>query len=51
MYFRQLSIEFFFYFQVCLGFIENTDDKGVRHRVTNNYVTDGDFEIEIAGIR
>lgn len=37
--------------QVCLGFIENFDEKGTRQRVTNDYVLNGDYEVDIAGIR
>ncbi|XP_022910768.1 pyruvate dehydrogenase phosphatase regulatory subunit, mitochondrial isoform X2 [Onthophagus taurus] len=37
--------------QVCLGFVENLNDYGVRQRVTNDFVLSGDYEIDIAGIR
>lgn len=37
--------------QVCLGFIQNLDDDGVAHPVTNEYVLTGHYEIDIAGIR
>ncbi|XP_018566910.1 pyruvate dehydrogenase phosphatase regulatory subunit, mitochondrial [Anoplophora glabripennis] len=37
--------------QVCLGFVENIDEKGERQKVTNEYITSGDFEIDIAGIK
>lgn len=36
---------------VCLGFIKNVDDDGVEHKVNNEYVLNGDYEVEIAGIR
>lgn len=37
--------------QVCLGFIKNLDEHGNAHTVTNDFVMDGDYEVEIAGIR
>ncbi|XP_074028153.1 pyruvate dehydrogenase phosphatase regulatory subunit, mitochondrial isoform X1 [Leptinotarsa decemlineata] len=37
--------------QVCLGFVENIDENGERQKVTNDYVTSGDYEVDIAGIR
>lgn len=37
--------------QVCLGFVENIDEKGERQKVTNEYITNGDFEVDIAGIK
>ncbi|KAJ8959312.1 hypothetical protein NQ318_021998 [Aromia moschata] len=37
--------------QVCLGFVENIDEKGMRQKVTNEFVTSGDYEVDIAGIR
>ncbi|KAI5640955.1 aminomethyltransferase folate-binding domain-containing protein [Phthorimaea operculella] len=37
--------------QVCLGFVQNLDENGVPHRVTNDYILQGHYEIDIAGIR
>ncbi|CAG9855595.1 unnamed protein product [Phyllotreta striolata] len=37
--------------QVCLGFVENYDEKGNKQRVTTDYINSGDFEIDIAGIK
>lgn len=37
--------------QICLGFVENFDERGIRKTITNDYVTSGDFEVDIAGIR
>ncbi|KAJ8922391.1 hypothetical protein NQ315_004336 [Exocentrus adspersus] len=37
--------------QVCLGFVENLDEKGQRQKVTNDYITSGDFEVDIAGVK
>ncbi|GLV45547.1 uncharacterized protein CBL_02567 [Carabus blaptoides fortunei] len=37
--------------QVCLGFIQNIDDNGQMHKVTNDYVLSGDYEVDIAGSR
>ncbi|XP_074097569.1 pyruvate dehydrogenase phosphatase regulatory subunit, mitochondrial [Cotesia typhae] len=37
--------------QVCLGFIQNIDDKGRTQVVTNEYVLSGDYEVDVAGIR
>ncbi|KAJ2954097.1 hypothetical protein O0L34_g2314 [Tuta absoluta] len=45
------SYGFTFKKQVCLGFVQNLDEKGVPHRVTNEYVLQGHYEIDIAGIR
>lgn len=37
--------------QVCLGFVQNFDDKGIAQVVTPEYVTTGQYEVDIAGIR
>lgn len=37
--------------QVCLGFIQNIDEKGRTQVVTNEYVLSGDYEVDVAGIR
>lgn len=37
--------------QVCLGYVQNVDDKGSLQTVTHDYVTSGDFEVEICGLR
>ncbi|XP_050517976.1 pyruvate dehydrogenase phosphatase regulatory subunit, mitochondrial [Diabrotica virgifera virgifera] len=37
--------------QVCLGFVHNFDEKGEKQKVTNDYVTSGHFEVDVAGIR
>lgn len=42
---------FFLFPQICLGFVKNVDEKGVSHRVTNEWVLSGDYEVDIAGIR
>lgn len=36
---------------VCLGFVKNIDGDEKEQRVTNEYVLNGSYEIEIAGIR
>lgn len=38
-------------FQVCLGFVQNFDDQGRAQVVTPEYVTTGQYEVDIAGIR
>ena len=45
------SYGFTFKKQVCLGFVQNFDADGNLQTVTNEYVSNGEFEIEIAGIR
>lgn len=37
--------------QVCLGYVRNIDCTGNLENVTNEYVMNGDFEVEICGIR
>ncbi|KXJ79372.1 hypothetical protein RP20_CCG001082 [Aedes albopictus] len=37
--------------QICLGFVKNLDFKGKPLPVTNDFVLNGDYEVEIAGIR
>ncbi|XP_060519985.1 pyruvate dehydrogenase phosphatase regulatory subunit, mitochondrial isoform X2 [Cylas formicarius] len=37
--------------QVCLGFVENIDKNGERQKVTHDFITSGDFEVDIAGIK
>ena len=37
--------------QVCLGFVQNFDDKNQQQEVTDDYVLSGDYEIDIAGIK
>ncbi|XP_069700956.1 pyruvate dehydrogenase phosphatase regulatory subunit, mitochondrial isoform X2 [Periplaneta americana] len=37
--------------QVCLGFIQNFDSKGRAQVVTPEYVTSGEYEVDVAGIR
>ncbi|KAK9701359.1 FAD dependent oxidoreductase central domain [Popillia japonica] len=37
--------------QVCLGFIDNYDEKGVKQKVTTNYILNGNYEVDIAGLR
>lgn len=37
--------------QVCLGFVENIDEKGEKQKVTHDFITSGHFEVDIAGIR
>lgn len=34
-----------------MGFVQNLDDKNNPLPVTNDYVTSGEYEVEIAGIR
>jgi hypothetical protein len=38
-------------FQVCLGFVQNFDDTGTAQVVTPEYITTGQYEVNIAGIR
>ncbi|XP_026736491.1 pyruvate dehydrogenase phosphatase regulatory subunit, mitochondrial [Trichoplusia ni] len=45
------SYGFTFKKQVCLGFVENLDDEGVPQRITDDFVLNGHYEIDIAGIR
>lgn len=40
-----------YFLQVCLGFVQNLDKDGVPHKVNNDYVLSGHYEIDIAGIR
>lgn len=37
--------------QVCLGYIQNRDVTGTVHRLTPDYVTSGQYEVDIAGLR
>ncbi|XP_043289397.1 pyruvate dehydrogenase phosphatase regulatory subunit, mitochondrial [Venturia canescens] len=37
--------------QVCLGFIQNLNEKNEEREVTNEYVLSGDYEIDVAGIK
>lgn len=37
--------------QVCLGFVEDIDEKGEKQKVTHDFITSGHFEVDIAGIR
>jgi pyruvate dehydrogenase phosphatase regulatory subunit len=37
--------------QVCLGFVQNYNESGELQTVTNDFVLNGDYEVEIAGIR
>ncbi|XP_066152391.1 pyruvate dehydrogenase phosphatase regulatory subunit, mitochondrial isoform X1 [Euwallacea fornicatus] len=37
--------------QVCLGFVENINEKGEKQKVTHDFITSGHFEVDIAGIR
>lgn len=45
------SYGFTFAKQVCLGFVQNMDKDGNYQTVTNDYVSSGEFEVEICGIR
>ncbi|XP_075230059.1 pyruvate dehydrogenase phosphatase regulatory subunit, mitochondrial [Lycorma delicatula] len=36
--------------QVCLGFVQNLDENGVPQPVTNDYVLNGSYEVDVAGI-
>lgn len=36
--------------QVCLGFVENIED-GIAQKVTNDYILNGEYEVDIAGTR
>ncbi|MCL4123272.1 UNVERIFIED_CONTAM: hypothetical protein GTU68_015012 [Idotea baltica] len=36
---------------VCLGFIRNVNSSGVHETVTSEYVMDGEYEVDIAGIK
>lgn len=36
---------------MCLGFVQNFDDKGIAQVVTPEYVTAGQYEVDVAGIR
>ncbi|CAG9761747.1 unnamed protein product [Ceutorhynchus assimilis] len=37
--------------QVCLGFVEDIDEKGERQKVTNDFINNGHFEVDVGGIR
>ncbi len=37
--------------QVCLGYVQNIGKHGSLNTVTNDYIHEGDFEVEICGIR
>lgn len=45
------SYGFTFKKQVCLGFVQDIDASGNLQPVTSDYVLNGDFEVEICGIR
>lgn len=36
---------------MCLGFVQNLDREGRQQVVTNDYVTSGQYEVDIAGVR
>lgn len=36
---------------VCLGFVKKIDDNGQEHHVTNDYVLNGEYEVEIGNCR
>lgn len=36
---------------MCLGFVQNFDHKGTTQVVTPEYITTGEYEVDIAGIR
>lgn len=35
--------------QVCLGFVENRDEKGVPQTVTNDFILKNEFTVDIGG--
>ena len=37
--------------KVCLGYVQNYDVTGTVHRLTPDYVTSGQYEVDIAGLR
>ncbi|CAH1101011.1 unnamed protein product [Psylliodes chrysocephalus] len=37
--------------QVCLGFVEDYDQNGNRQQVTTDFINNGDFQIDVAGIK
>lgn len=37
--------------KICLGYIQNYDVTGTIHRLTPDYVTSGQYEVDIAGLR
>ncbi|PSN40541.1 hypothetical protein C0J52_12258 [Blattella germanica] len=37
--------------QVCLGFVQNFDEQGKAQVVTPEYVTSGEYEVDVAGMR
>ncbi|KAL0271652.1 UNVERIFIED_CONTAM: hypothetical protein PYX00_008677 [Menopon gallinae] len=37
--------------QICLGFVKNVDENGIPQRVTNEWVLNGNYEVDIAGVR
>lgn len=45
------SYGFTFMKQVCLGFVQDIDDQGNYNPVTHDFVLNGEFEVEICGIR
>lgn len=45
------SYGFTFKRQVCLGFVQNLDKDGVPQKITNEYVLNGLYEIDIGGLR
>lgn len=40
-----------FFFKVCLGYILNTDVSKTINRLTPDYITSGQYEVDIAGLR
>ena len=39
------------FLQVCLGYVRNPDVTGTVHKLTPEYVTSGQYELDIAGLR
>lgn len=39
------------FIQVCLGFVENLDEKGERNVVTNDYILKNEFYVDIGGMK
>ena len=49
--FYLISLNNYIFVKVCLGYVQNYDVTGTVHRLTPDYVTSGQYEVDIAGLR
>ena len=49
--FYLINLYNYIFVKVCLGYVQNYDVTGTVHRLTPDYVTSGQYEVDIAGLR